>query len=170
MKYSKRDYLGCRQNRWSKKAIQKSSWIRIFQGLSMKISFIRWFLLLHIVSQEQPLIVPISERLTTPIQILDTLFYPWIAPRSNLFSLFSIIFLQILKLLKGEDEIEKWVKKVEEDEDCFDDEVYPNLNTELHFSLAMLDVEDNDSVSVSSLERSNNSLFSSSSSSMELQP
>ncbi|KAL1212313.1 Protein kinase STUNTED [Cardamine amara subsp. amara] len=77
---------------------------------------------------------------------------------------------EILKLLKGEDEVEKWVKKVEEDEDCFDDEVYPNLNTELHLSLAMLDVEDNDSVSVSSLERSNNSLFSSSSSSQELQP
>lgn len=61
------------------------------------------------------------------------------------------------------------MKKVEEDEDCFDDEVYPNSNTELHLSLAMLDVEDNDSVSISSLERSNNSIFSSSSSSQELQ-
>ncbi|VVB10288.1 unnamed protein product [Arabis nemorensis] len=76
---------------------------------------------------------------------------------------------EILRLLSGEDDVEKWVKKVEEDEDCFDDEVYPNSNTELHFSLAMLDVEDNDSVSVSSLERSNNSIFSSSSSSQELQ-
>ncbi|CAH2051532.1 unnamed protein product [Thlaspi arvense] len=76
---------------------------------------------------------------------------------------------EILKLLRGEDEVEKWVKKVEDDEDCFDDEVYPNSNTELHLSLAMLDVEDNDSVSVGSLERSNNSLFSSSPSSQELQ-
>ncbi|XP_018433201.1 protein kinase STUNTED isoform X2 [Raphanus sativus] len=69
---------------------------------------------------------------------------------------------EILKLLKGEDEVEKWVKKVEEDDDCFDDEVYPNSNKELHLSLAMLDIEDNDSISVGSLERSNNSLFSSS--------
>ncbi|XP_010496668.1 PREDICTED: probable receptor-like serine/threonine-protein kinase At5g57670 isoform X1 [Camelina sativa] len=75
---------------------------------------------------------------------------------------------EILKLLRGEDEVAKWVKIVEEDEDCFDDEVYPNSNTELHLSLAMVDVEDNDSVSISSLERSNNSLFSSSSS-QELQ-
>ncbi|KAL0802716.1 hypothetical protein Bca101_057892 [Brassica carinata] len=69
---------------------------------------------------------------------------------------------EILKLLKGEDEVEKWVKKVEEDDDCFDDEVYPNSNKELHLSLAMLDIEENDSISVGSLERSNNSLFSSS--------
>uniref|UniRef100_A0A1J3EGL1 Putative receptor-like serine/threonine-protein kinase n=1 Tax=Noccaea caerulescens TaxID=107243 RepID=A0A1J3EGL1_NOCCA len=75
---------------------------------------------------------------------------------------------QILKLLREEDEVDKWIKKVEEDEDCFDDEVYPNSNTELHLSLAMLDVEDNDSVSIGSLERSNHSLFSSSSSSLEL--
>ncbi|KAG7579389.1 Protein kinase domain [Arabidopsis thaliana x Arabidopsis arenosa] len=75
---------------------------------------------------------------------------------------------EILKLLRGEDDVSKWVKIVEEDEDCFDDEVYPNSNIELHLSLAMIDVEDNDSVSISSLERSNNSLFSSSSS-QELQ-
>lgn len=87
---------------------------------------------------------------------------------SNLLVTYPITFLQILKLLRGEDEVAKWVKIVEEDEDCFDDEVYPNSNTELHLSLAMVDVEDNDSVSISSLERSNNSLFSSSSS-QELQ-
>ncbi|KAJ0254408.1 Protein kinase domain-containing protein [Hirschfeldia incana] len=69
---------------------------------------------------------------------------------------------EILKLLKGEDEVDKWVNKVEEDDDCFDDEVYPNSNKELHLSLAMLDIEDNDSTSVGSLERSSNSLFSSS--------
>ncbi|KAF3486366.1 hypothetical protein F2Q69_00052589 [Brassica cretica] len=76
---------------------------------------------------------------------------------------------EILKLLNGEDEVEKWVKKLGEDDDCFDDEVYPNSNKELHLSLAMLDIEDNDSISVGSLERSNNSLFSSSPS-QELQP
>ncbi|CAG7860689.1 unnamed protein product, partial [Brassica rapa] len=76
---------------------------------------------------------------------------------------------EILKLLRGEDEVEKWVKKVEEDEDCFDDdEVYPNSNKDLHLSLAMLGIEDNDSVSVGSLERSSRSIFSSSSS-QELQ-
>ncbi|CAH8391855.1 unnamed protein product [Eruca vesicaria subsp. sativa] len=77
---------------------------------------------------------------------------------------------EILKLLRGEDEVEKWVNKVEEDKDCLDDddEVYPNSNKELHLSLAMLDVEDNDSDSVGSLEKSNHSIFSSSSS-QELQ-
>ncbi|CAN8271328.1 unnamed protein product [Cochlearia groenlandica] len=77
---------------------------------------------------------------------------------------------EILKLLRGEVEVERWLKELEEDEDCFDDEVYPNSNTELHLSLAMLDLEDtDDSVSISSLERSNNSVFSSSPSSQELQ-
>ncbi|KAL0643452.1 hypothetical protein Bca4012_041742 [Brassica carinata] len=76
---------------------------------------------------------------------------------------------EILKLLRGEDEVEKWVKKVEEDEDSFDDdEVYPNSNKDLHLSLAMLGIEDIDSVSVGSMERSNRSIFSSSSS-QELQ-
>lgn len=61
------------------------------------------------------------------------------------------------------------MKKVEEDEDSFDDdEVYPNSNKDLHLSLAMLGIEDIDSVSVGSMERSNRSIFSSSSS-QELQ-
>ncbi|KAL0694261.1 hypothetical protein Bca4012_061441 [Brassica carinata] len=76
---------------------------------------------------------------------------------------------EILNLLSGEHEVEKWVNKVEEEEDCYnDDEVYPNSNKDLHLSLAMLGIEDNDSVSVGSLERSNHSIFSSSSS-QELQ-
>lgn len=60
---------------------------------------------------------------------------------------------------------------MEDDEngDCFDDEVYPNSSTELHLSLAMLEVEDDESASISSMERSNNSLFSSTCSSRELQ-
>lgn len=57
----------------------------------------------------------------------------------------------------------------EENEDCFDDEVYPNSSAELHLSLAMLELEDDESASISSMERSNNSLFSSSSSSGEIQ-
>uniref|UniRef100_A0A1J3JQ44 Putative receptor-like serine/threonine-protein kinase n=2 Tax=Noccaea caerulescens TaxID=107243 RepID=A0A1J3JQ44_NOCCA len=75
---------------------------------------------------------------------------------------------QILRLLRGENEVEKWIKE-EENEDCFDDEVYPNSSAEMHLSLAMLEVEDEESASVSSLERSNNSGFCSSCSSEEFQ-
>jgi interleukin-1 receptor-associated kinase 1 len=57
----------------------------------------------------------------------------------------------------------------EGNEDCFDDEVYPNSSTELHLNLAMLEVEDDETASISSMERSNNSLFSSTCSSRELQ-
>ncbi|XP_033139806.1 probable receptor-like serine/threonine-protein kinase At5g57670 isoform X5 [Brassica rapa] len=80
---------------------------------------------------------------------------------------------QILRLLRGVDDVEKWSKRINEEEngDCFDDEVYPNTRAELHLSLAMmLEVEDDESVSISPMERSNNSLFSSCCSSRELQP
>ncbi|KAL0686863.1 hypothetical protein Bca4012_086540 [Brassica carinata] len=80
---------------------------------------------------------------------------------------------QILRLLRGVDDVEKWSKRINEEEngDCFDDEVYPNTRAELHLSLAMmLEVEDDESVSISPMERSNNSLFSSCWSSRELQP
>ncbi|KAF2540178.1 hypothetical protein F2Q68_00028840 [Brassica cretica] len=80
---------------------------------------------------------------------------------------------QILRLLRGVDDVEKWFKRINEEEngDCFDDEVYPNTRAELHLSLAMmLEVEDDESVSISPMERSNNSLFSSCCSSRELQP
>ncbi|ESQ53614.1 hypothetical protein EUTSA_v10026926mg [Eutrema salsugineum] len=75
---------------------------------------------------------------------------------------------QILRLLRGLNEVEKWIK--EEDEDCLDDEVYPNSMAELHLSLALLELEDDDSGSISPMERSNHSLFSSCCSSRELQP
>lgn len=69
---------------------------------------------------------------------------------------------QILRLLGGVDEVEKWSKRIkeEENEDCFDDEVYPNIRAELHLSLAMmLEVEDDESGSISPMERSNKSFF-----------
>ncbi|CAH2076729.1 unnamed protein product [Thlaspi arvense] len=77
---------------------------------------------------------------------------------------------QILRLLNGENEIDKLIKEVEENEDCFDDEVYPNFSAELHLRLVMLEEEDDESASISTTERSNNSLFSSSCSLGELQP
>ncbi|KAL0726031.1 hypothetical protein Bca4012_022124 [Brassica carinata] len=80
---------------------------------------------------------------------------------------------QILRLLRGVDEVEKWSKRMKEEvnEDCFDDEVYPNIRAELHLSLAMmLEVEDDESGSISPMERSYKSLFSSCCSSRELQP
>ncbi|XP_010447006.1 PREDICTED: pto-interacting protein 1-like isoform X1 [Camelina sativa] len=76
---------------------------------------------------------------------------------------------QILRLLRDENEVGKWIMEEDEIEDCFDDEVYPDSSVELHFSVAMLEVEDDESASISSMERSNNSLFSSSCSSRELQ-
>ncbi|KFK30141.1 protein kinase-like protein [Arabis alpina] len=75
---------------------------------------------------------------------------------------------QILRLLRGENGIDKWIKEEEDNEECFDDEVYPNSSAELRLSLAMLEEEDDESESISSMERSNNSLFSSSCSFGEL--
>lgn len=96
-------------------------------------------------------------------------FYP--APKTmSLVKNLYLLFLQILRLLRDENEVGKWIMEEEqENEDCFDDEVYPNSSTELHLSLAMLEVEDDESASFSSMERSNNSLLSSSCSSRELQ-
>ncbi|KAL9819904.1 putative protein kinase RLK-Pelle-RLCK-VI family [Arabidopsis thaliana] len=76
---------------------------------------------------------------------------------------------QILRLLRDENEAGKWIMEEEGNEDCFDDEVYPNSSTELHLNLAMLEVEDDETASISSMERSNNSLFSSTCSYRELQ-
>ncbi|KAF3964244.1 hypothetical protein CMV_011446 [Castanea mollissima] len=67
---------------------------------------------------------------------------------------------QILKLLKGDIYVEEWLNsqngnlKDSENQDNNDDEVYPNSSPELHLSLALLDVEDDDT-SDSSAERSN---------------
>lgn len=67
---------------------------------------------------------------------------------------------EILKLLRGDTELEEWVNpqnkdpRDQENQDN-DDEVYPSSSAELHLSLALLDVDD-DSTSFSSLEQVNN--------------
>lgn len=68
------------------------------------------------------------------------------------------LLFQILKLLKGDKEMEKLLAKPQiktlietENQDENDDEVYPNSSAELHLSVALLDVDD-DSTSLSSLE------------------
>ncbi|KAM5550065.1 protein kinase STUNTED-like [Rosa sericea] len=70
---------------------------------------------------------------------------------------------QIVKLLKGDPEVETYVNPpyfdVEDSEnrDDNDDEVYPNSSAELHLNLALLDVDDDDTTSFSSVEQSNRS-------------
>ena len=73
---------------------------------------------------------------------------------------FNVFFLQILKLLSGDNGLEKWANPQNKDpwdpeNQDNDDEVYPNSSAELHLSLALLDVDD-DSTSSSSLEQVNN--------------
>ncbi|XVE48858.1 hypothetical protein DITRI_Ditri01bG0035500 [Diplodiscus trichospermus] len=63
---------------------------------------------------------------------------------------------KILELLKGEKSVEKWSEAQNENtesQDQNDDEVYPNSSTDLHLSVAMLDVDD-DSTSFCSMEQS----------------
>ncbi|KAG8503739.1 hypothetical protein CXB51_001736 [Gossypium anomalum] len=66
---------------------------------------------------------------------------------------------QILELLRGEKEVEKWGEtpneEMESQEQHDDDEVYPSSRPELHLSVAMLDVDD-DCTSFSSMEQSSN--------------
>ncbi|XP_061958203.1 protein kinase STUNTED-like isoform X1 [Populus nigra] len=67
---------------------------------------------------------------------------------------------EILKLLRGDKEPEKWVNPQNKDlqdpeNQDNDDEVYPNSSAESHLSLALLDV-DYDSTSFSSWEHGNN--------------
>ncbi|XP_040968352.1 pto-interacting protein 1 isoform X3 [Gossypium hirsutum] len=65
---------------------------------------------------------------------------------------------QILELLRGEKEVEKWGETPNEEmesQEQHDDEVYPNSRPELHLSVAMLDVDD-DCTSFSSMEQSSN--------------
>lgn len=77
-----------------------------------------------------------------------------------------MFYLQILKLLKGEENIESWAKSRVYDEheegenlDAHDDEVYQNSSAKKsHLSLALLDVED-EITSCSSGERSNSPSF-----------
>ncbi|XP_057495262.1 protein kinase STUNTED-like isoform X1 [Actinidia eriantha] len=66
---------------------------------------------------------------------------------------------QILKVLKGEKDVEEWVnlqfgdRKDAENPENADDEVYPHSSAESHLGLALLDVEDT-STSFSSVEQS----------------
>ncbi|XP_062025247.1 protein kinase STUNTED-like isoform X1 [Rosa rugosa] len=70
---------------------------------------------------------------------------------------------QIVRLLKGDPDVETYMNPpyfdVEDSEnrDDNDDEVYPNSSAELHLNLALLDVDDDDTTSFSSVEQSNRS-------------
>ena len=73
---------------------------------------------------------------------------------------FNVFFLQILKLLRGDKELEKWANPQNKDpwdpeNQDNDDEVYPNSSAESHLSLALLDV-DYHCTSFSSWEHGNN--------------
>ncbi|XP_062081767.1 protein kinase STUNTED-like [Humulus lupulus] len=69
--------------------------------------------------------------------------------------------IQIMKILKGEEDIEKWANSknnlrqhdIAENQEQEDDEVYPNSSAELHLSLALLDVDDDEMTSFSSTDR-----------------
>ncbi|GLT86081.1 hypothetical protein SLE2022_042440 [Rubroshorea leprosula] len=65
---------------------------------------------------------------------------------------------EILKLLRGQQDVEKWINlqnENTENQDDNDDEVYPNSRRELHLGLALLSIDD-DSPSFSSIEQSTN--------------
>ncbi|PON57800.1 Phosphorylase kinase, gamma catalytic subunit [Parasponia andersonii] len=68
---------------------------------------------------------------------------------------------EILKILKGEEDIEKWANSKNDhqlDLENQDDEVYPNSSAGLHLGLALLDVDDALATSFSCTDRSH-SLF-----------
>lgn len=75
-------------------------------------------------------------------------------------SFFTLSLSQILKLLRGEKDVDKWVNSQIEDQhdlenqDGNDDEVYPDSIAESHLSLALLDVDDN-FTSFSSMDQGN---------------
>ncbi|XP_004505818.1 protein kinase STUNTED [Cicer arietinum] len=60
---------------------------------------------------------------------------------------------QILKILKGDNEVEYCFNEHSDNEENIDDEVYPNSSAELHLSLALLGVDD-DTTSCSSTDHS----------------
>ncbi|WJX45214.1 hypothetical protein P8452_32109 [Trifolium repens] len=63
-------------------------------------------------------------------------------------------FNQILKILRGGDEIEYCFNEHSENEGNIDDEVYPNSSTELHLTLALLGVDEDSTSSSSSTDHS----------------
>lgn len=79
---------------------------------------------------------------------------------SVLFKLNNFLFVfQILKILKGEKDVEEWInsqfedRRTTENEENTDDEVYPHSSTESHLTLALLDMEGT-STSFSSVDQS----------------
>lgn len=79
---------------------------------------------------------------------------------SVLFKLNNFLFVfQILKILKGEKDVEEWInsqledRRATENEENTDDEVYPHSSAESHLTLALLDMEGT-STSFSSVEQS----------------
>ena len=76
-------------------------------------------------------------------------------------------FIQILKLLKGDEDVEKWAsptrdyrqreseKRDDDDDNNDDDEVYPNSSAELHLGVAFNGVDDDSTSFSSSTDRSN---------------
>ncbi|KAI5387992.1 protein kinase STUNTED isoform X1 [Lathyrus oleraceus] len=63
-------------------------------------------------------------------------------------------FNQILKILKGGDEVEYCFNEHSENDENIDDEVYPNSSAELHLTLALLGVDEDNTSSCSSTEHS----------------
>ncbi|KAL5055629.1 hypothetical protein RYX36_036311 [Vicia faba] len=61
-------------------------------------------------------------------------------------------FNQILKILKEGDEVEYCFNEHSENEENIDDEVYPNSSAELHLTLALLGVDEDNTSSCSSTE------------------
>jgi diphthamide biosynthesis methyltransferase len=77
----------------------------------------------------------------------------WICHNINYY--FNIVLCtQILKILKGGDEIEYCFNEHSENEENIDDEVYPNSSTELHLTLALLGVDEDSTSSSSSTDHS----------------
>lgn len=76
--------------------------------------------------------------------------------------------MQILKILEGEESEESFLMRSSqgfdddnedtENKENIDDEVYPNSSAELHLSLALLDVNDDDSTSFTSCTEPSNTV------------
>lgn len=63
---------------------------------------------------------------------------------------------QILKLLQGDEEIIKWARlqvNASEEFDTMDDDAFPRPNLQSHLNVALLGMDEEDSLSVSSVEQ-----------------
>ncbi|KAJ4966705.1 hypothetical protein NE237_018554 [Protea cynaroides] len=62
----------------------------------------------------------------------------------------------VLKILQGDPEVTKWAKlqvNASEEFDAQDEEAFSHTNIQSHLNVALLDMEDNDSLSISSIEQ-----------------